>query len=87
KMDLIEMAKELQHLLMIHDKAVKHILDLDSKVCDMNQRTITLVDNEKTGQALQMMFRKTSVEGLREMYKQYRLKKWDEIQKLAKTFR
>ncbi|ESP04984.1 hypothetical protein LOTGIDRAFT_230035 [Lottia gigantea] len=83
-MDVMELAAELQKLLSIHDKTVKYILDLDSRVCDLNHRSLALINLDKTGQALHMMHKKATLESVREMYKHYRCKKWTEIQKLSK---
>ncbi|XP_063415213.1 uncharacterized protein LOC134697102 [Mytilus trossulus] len=74
---------ELKKLLMIHDKAVQQMHQLDAYIDATKIRAVNFVLQGNKGEALHLLNRKSVAESLKHLYRQYRLKKWCQVQDLV----
>ncbi|KAL5016170.1 hypothetical protein ScPMuIL_005759 [Solemya velum] len=78
-----ELARQMDQYLISHDKAAKQVLILDEHIQQITKRALNASENDST-RTSHLMLRKSVVEGVREMYQQYRRRKWKELQKFVK---
>ncbi|XP_045169630.2 uncharacterized protein LOC123532286 [Mercenaria mercenaria] len=86
-MDLLPSVDLLRDYLVAHDRAVREIIALDQYIEQMSEQTFLSSMGECMNSTLQKMIRISVAEGLKRMYKEYRLQKWLKVQEMAKTVR
>ncbi|XP_052272186.1 uncharacterized protein LOC127872810 [Dreissena polymorpha] len=86
-MDLLPSVDLLRDHLVAHDRAVRQIIALDQYIERMSEQTFLSTLGEHMTPAFQKMIRISVAEGLKRMYKEYRLSKWLKVQEMALTVR
>ncbi|XP_061164397.1 uncharacterized protein LOC133173429 [Saccostrea echinata] len=80
--ELWSVAEKLHQQIMSHDRAVQQMYLLDSKLHDLEHR-LSLLSGSVRPQLKQHWYVRTGmVEWIRDMYDEYRLRKWTDIQLL-----
>ncbi|KAL4238994.1 hypothetical protein ACF0H5_003698 [Mactra antiquata] len=86
-MDILPSVDLLRDHLIAHDKAVREIIMLDQYIEHLSQQTFLASMGERMTPAYKQMIRISVAEGMKRMYKEYRLAKWLKITEMAATVR
>ncbi|XP_033730843.1 uncharacterized protein LOC117320345 [Pecten maximus] len=83
--DIITIASDLQKLLVHHDRSLQQIVLIDRYIARLTRQALVYLEQKRKGQALRILTHRAIANGIKFLYRLYRLRKWQQVQQVVTT--